>query len=321
MDLVERYIEAIKFWLPKHLKEDIAAELREDIQSEIEEAEREKGRKLTEDEVAAILKARGRPLYVASQYMPRRTLIGPEIYPIYIFVLKIVVIVNLIAPAVSLMAWLLSGANPPVPSNVSSPFTGLLISFAIVTFVFAVIERKGVNPNMMDNWTPKTLRPVVDKNRIKRSESVGDIVANLILIGFFTAGYLSQTHYELFNGSITLAPQWIPYCQFITAVAVGELAFSAANLFSPYWTGLRIAARLTIDVVKTAALFWLLQAHFLRDIAAPGLQPGEASQIIAVSDSLATWAAPLCGFIMVGVCIAAVVRAIRLASRGTPVAA
>ncbi len=82
MDLVERYIEAVKFWLPASMKEDVAAELKEDICSEIEEAEREKGRPLSKDEVGELLKARGAPLAVASKYLPQRSLIGPELYPL-----------------------------------------------------------------------------------------------------------------------------------------------------------------------------------------------------------------------------------------------
>jgi hypothetical protein len=33
MQLLERYLQAVKFWLPKEQKEDIIAELSEDIRS------------------------------------------------------------------------------------------------------------------------------------------------------------------------------------------------------------------------------------------------------------------------------------------------
>lgn len=72
MDLIERYLHAVKFWLPKAERDDILAELSEDIRLQIEEREKELGRPLDDGEVAAILKRRGDPGSVASRYLPRR---------------------------------------------------------------------------------------------------------------------------------------------------------------------------------------------------------------------------------------------------------
>src|SRR5215468_6182309 len=90
MDLINRYLQAVKFWLPAKQKDDIASELAEDIRSQVEEQEAALGRKLNEAEVAAILKHHGRPLLVAQHYLPQRHLIGPVLFPIYVFVLKVV---------------------------------------------------------------------------------------------------------------------------------------------------------------------------------------------------------------------------------------
>ena len=46
MELVERYLQAVKFWLPKAEQNDILAELAEDIHSQMEERETELGRAL-----------------------------------------------------------------------------------------------------------------------------------------------------------------------------------------------------------------------------------------------------------------------------------
>jgi hypothetical protein len=50
MDLLNRYLQAVKFWLPRAQQEDIIAELREDIRSEIEERENQLGRSLNDFE-------------------------------------------------------------------------------------------------------------------------------------------------------------------------------------------------------------------------------------------------------------------------------
>jgi len=81
MELLDRYLHAVKFWLPKAQSQDILAELSEDIHSQIEEKETELGRKLNDSEVEAILKRLGRPVLVANRYAPQQYLIGPVLFP------------------------------------------------------------------------------------------------------------------------------------------------------------------------------------------------------------------------------------------------
>lgn len=54
MELIDRYLQAVKFWLPKQQKQDIIAELSEDIYAQVEEQESGLGRKLNEAEVGAM---------------------------------------------------------------------------------------------------------------------------------------------------------------------------------------------------------------------------------------------------------------------------
>ena len=81
-DLIDRYLQAVGFWLPRAQKQDILAELTEDLHSQLEDREMELGRPLTESEVAEILRKRGRPVLVASQFLPQRSLIGENYAPV-----------------------------------------------------------------------------------------------------------------------------------------------------------------------------------------------------------------------------------------------
>src|SRR5258705_1820297 len=92
MELLDRYLQAVQFFLPKKHKADIIAELSEDLHSQIEEKETELGRTLTESEVEAILKRCGSPWEVASRYLPQRYLIGPTLFPAYQFFLGILLL-------------------------------------------------------------------------------------------------------------------------------------------------------------------------------------------------------------------------------------
>ena len=91
MDLIDRYLIAVRRQLPRDLEADFASELADSLRSEAEEHERTAGRPLTEDEQAALLKKRGHPFVMASRYLPQQHLIGPPLFPYYRQALKFVV--------------------------------------------------------------------------------------------------------------------------------------------------------------------------------------------------------------------------------------
>ena len=67
MELLDRYLQAVRFWLPKAQQEDLLAEFGEDLRSQIEDKETELGRPLDKGEMSAILKRCGSPMMVASR--------------------------------------------------------------------------------------------------------------------------------------------------------------------------------------------------------------------------------------------------------------
>jgi hypothetical protein len=74
MDLLERYLQAVGQYLPPATREDVLAELRVNLQAEMDERAAESEGPLTDSEAAAILKAHGRPMLVAARYLPQRYL-------------------------------------------------------------------------------------------------------------------------------------------------------------------------------------------------------------------------------------------------------
>src|SRR5215472_122699 len=103
MELLDRYLQAVRFWLPRAHQNDIIEELRDDLSSQIEEKELSLGRSITEDELAAILQHAGHPVRVAARYQKKQSLIGPGLFPLYKFVLGIVTLGYLVP---WLMVWL-----------------------------------------------------------------------------------------------------------------------------------------------------------------------------------------------------------------------
>ena len=68
MTLVERYVRAVRDFLPRGQQDDITNELSDSIQSRFEDEAAARGRPLTEDEQVAILRSLGHPMAVAARY-------------------------------------------------------------------------------------------------------------------------------------------------------------------------------------------------------------------------------------------------------------
>src|ERR1700690_2186329 len=143
MELLNRYLHAVRFWLPKSQQDDIIAELGEDLRSQIEDQEAALGHPLDEGALAAILKQRGHPILGAGGNLPQRSLIGPALFPIYQFILKLVIL--WILPPVFILvigpATVLSGRDPSL-ALIETAWTLLMagvFAFGVITLIFAAM--------------------------------------------------------------------------------------------------------------------------------------------------------------------------------------
>lgn len=85
MDMLDRYLQAVRFFLPAQQQDDIVRELSENLISQMDNQEEELGRPLDEAEQAAILRQHGHPMVVAGRYRSQQQLIGPIFFPLYLF--------------------------------------------------------------------------------------------------------------------------------------------------------------------------------------------------------------------------------------------
>jgi hypothetical protein len=296
VDLLDRYFHAVKFWLPKAQRQDIISELSEDIRSQIEDKETELGRPLTEAEVEAILVRIGRPVLVASRYLPQRHLIGPALFPIYVFVLKIVA-------ACYLVPWILLGfglafASPSYQAAHGGWFGALgavwggfwmtaLVAVGTVTVVFAALERGATTPKLLENWNPRKLPPVRDPNRIPRATSIVELVANIVFASWWILAMSSPLVVDRRDIQITLAPVWIYFFWGYLILAAANIAVAGANLLQPNWTRTRAGLRLVTNLCGSALFCMLCQSNILLTIslAASGSIDGQR-----IADAINMWA-------------------------------
>ena len=313
MELIDRYLQAVKFWLPKNQKQDILAELSEDLRSQIEDREAELGRKLNESEVADLLKRRGRPVLVANQFRPQQNLIGPVLFPIYLFVLKLVA-------AFYMVPWILVWIGIAIfrPHSAQNLFTTIELFWTSfwpvalfwvggVTTVFAVLERVQQKSKFMEDWDPRKLPPVRDPNRIPLSNSVTELIANLVFCTWwlFWVGELWYPTLIHFAGvTITLAPTWRYFFWGYLLIGVGNTILSAVNVFRPYWTVERAAFRMLSDAVGSALFCWLTRANILVALSVVNVAPEKTAQIAHAinwwSAKIFPWAVVFCVLIALG---------------------
>jgi hypothetical protein len=200
MTTLDRYLRSIRFWLPRDQRDDIIAELSEDLRSQIEEREASLGRPMTEAEVGALLKQRGTPMAVAGPYLPQRYLIGPAVFPIYRTILGGWLLFYLLPATIVGMVLLLSHvglSSLTWGSLFGWVFRVAAYAFAIMTLVFAMIERSQSSATGLGAL--QTRKP--DSLRVSRFEAVTELViatiALLIWVGLIPVGKLDEVTFSL----------------------------------------------------------------------------------------------------------------------------
>ena len=274
MDLLDRYLQAIQWWLPGAQKEDIVTELREDLQSQIDEKRAALGRDPNEGEVSEILKRCGRPILVAGRYLPQHYLIGPSVYPIYRAVLKTAAFIYLISWAVAGFGRIvLLGGNAATPlgealaATVGAFWQFGLTAFAATTVVFAAIDRTQSRAAVLDAWSPRELPRVHDRKRIPRLGSVIEMALSILFMTWWADVGAGFPVWDLGRSGArwTAGPVWQDFHARLywplLALAAVAVAISAVNLLRPYWTRTRLAIRAAGDLVAAVLVSLVVAPH------------------------------------------------------------
>jgi hypothetical protein len=274
MDLIERYLQALKFALPQKQRDDIIKELRDSILSQIEEKETEVGRPLTEDDQVAMLKKLGSPIHLASRYRKQQFLIGGAMFPIYWKVLKTSLGLAFLVLAGASVATAAAGKTLMESLGVLFRYpTVALMTFAWITLAFSALEFFGAKLRLQDTWDPRKLPPLMkDSPRKSQFESITQLVVQTI----FSVWWLAGLHYQylIFGPGIAflhLGPVWQTiYPLFVVMVAV-DLSLSASMLIWPQWTKGRALSRLVMSTLSLVVIYFLINAADLFVAADPSV--------------------------------------------------
>jgi hypothetical protein len=279
MDLLNRYLHAVRFWLPKSQQEDIIAELAEDLRSQIEDQEAAIGRPIDEDGLAAILKQRGNPMLVAARYLPQRSLIGSALFPIYQFILKLVIL--WILPPVFILvvgpATVLSGRDPSLAliETVWTLLMAAVFAFGVITLIFTAMER--YSHESMLKWDPRRLPRVPPAKAVTDPKPVPGYMAIVELLAGIGASLVwievmwLRTSFDFHGVAITLAPIWHSFFWPILLVMLSGVPIGLMGWLRPWWMRARSVVRLASDAITLVLTGALVNMGPWVRVAAPSL--------------------------------------------------
>ncbi len=289
--MLERYLHAIAFWLPNEQRHDIIAEISEDLNAQIEEQQTALGRNLTEAELEALLRRRGRPVLVANRYRPQQSLIGPDLFPAYVFVLKIVAwcyvlpwsIVFVIVHRVQhpglhwemtfLAAW-------------GTIWTVTFVTAGVVTLIFTFLQVAETKTRFLEKWNPRQLPPVRDPYKVPLSSSIVELVVNVAFLFWLVTCVSSPFLFDGPTFKLSLAPVRVYFFWGYLAIALFNIVIAAVNLRNRYWTGLSAACRLTLDLAGGFLICWLMKADIVATVYIAALDP---VRTLAIKNAIHIW--------------------------------
>ena len=295
MELLDRYLLAVRKHLPWQRQDDIIAELRANLESQLEEKEEELGRPLTQAEAEEWLRELGPPIQVAARYRPQQYLIGPAFFPTYWYVLRMamgwalaiyaLVTTILIATQVFHAGRVPSDLAQSTAEAIAQALVripGILINVAAwVTLIFAAIELATARglvklpaiPGVHGCWNPGELPRIEEADPApgKKPRSYA-IAVGEVIFGIFLLTWLLLVPYHPFlvfgpgapyleSLPYRLAPIWWTFYWWIVALNVVQLGWRFIDLERGSWQGPRILQNIVSGIMGLIPLAILLTAR------------------------------------------------------------
>ena len=292
MDLIDRYLAAIGALTPQSQRKDIVAELRDALVTRCEDKETETGRPLTQDEVGEVLRGFGHPVVVAARYGGEHYLIGPELYPLYVFIMKILLAIVVLAALVTGVVTAAVHPDQPgaaIAAAIGALFQGAIVNVGALTIIAAVIQRQKSLPRFLTDWNPRDL-PKPLHRPLFRPQTRFDNASGIIAQGLFLLWWThTPARWIPFISSIPLkvgqhldlarAPIWDTLFWPVLGLSLLTIVVHALKLFGKRFGttahGLDIARNLAALIVLWVALH---AGHWV-DISGQGLPAGALAKV------------------------------------------
>ena len=302
--LTERYVHAATRSLPEDHRGDVAEELRASIADRVESLRDE--RQLSPEEAERLaLGELGDPDRLAAGYTGKRLgLIGPELYPQYVRVLKAILVT--VVPIVTVVIALVEAFGGASFGAIFGRAAWMAFSVALhvafwVTVTFAIVERSDTDRERLERsvgvtWSPDQLPELPRGSRA----SLGEACTNIVWLGILGAAIVWQQVRSPLGDSVpVLDPDlWSFWLPLILALLVAEAVFEIVKYRAGgEWTIPFAVVNTVLGAVFAAPVVYLAATDRLLNPAAvaeiqqgwEGFDPGVAHTVILVS-ALVIWA-------------------------------
>ncbi|MFI8716269.1 hypothetical protein ACIGHF_00030 [Stenotrophomonas sp. NPDC077464] len=263
MGLLDNYVAAVKRHLPLRMREDVGDELHSTLVDSIDALEEATGRPLDQNEVAELIKRRGHPLLVASAYRGDRGLVGAQLFPIYLRVLK----VGLVIAAIGVLADYVVGDGVVQARDlarlVHRYYLPALNVFAWVTIAFYLMDAWMARTQFLQRWNPLSLPGALDVQRWQAPRTFSALVhigalvlvVKFVIHGAFLQGRLIGAPVPVM---VELAPdfrQVFPWL--VTALTSGIIVLTVWAVARGYWDRLTLCLSAVTRIALGSVLFWI----------------------------------------------------------------
>lgn len=260
MDLLERYLAAVGRELPEAQREDITAELRDELLSKIEDREASLGRPLDRRELERLLVDYGHPLVVAHRYRRIQHLVGPAVFPFWWAGLKATLVIGAGVYLVLAVIGLLTTGdlNRAVARAVPDLWQAFLIAFAVVTLIAIGVEQGG-GVGRLARWRPSQLPPPRLRTR-SRFDHVVEIGFGVIFILWWVGAIrFRDLAPDGFEGAVAMAPTWDLWRGPVLAYLLFELFANLLSFVRPAWARTNATLRLMRNLIGAGLLAGIVQ--------------------------------------------------------------
>lgn len=262
-ELLERYVHQVGRYLPPQERADIEAELRSQLQDQLDARYPEAP---TQEQVALVLAEMGHPYMIAASYSGDQYLVGPTLYPYLMLVLRRVwLIVPAIVVFLSVFGALTTTTQRPffdlLVETMLAILQATLMITAIVVLFFAILERTfrqqkdEANPfNPLE--LPKVDDPgVLDRFEVISGAVVGTIVV-LLFIYFLRVGGLTL-RFDLNNpGEVIASPA--AWMLALIVIAAGQVIMHLLALRQKRWGVGTWLGQTVLEIAGTIPFYFAL---------------------------------------------------------------
>ena len=265
-DLVERYIHQVGRYLPGKERADIEAELRSQIHDQLEDRY---GKTPTEADVAAVLTELGDPRRMAASYGSEQYLVGPDLYPVMMMVLRRGwVIVPPIAILVRVLATVLGDDSGNfimlLLESIGGAFQATFLFTAIVVLIFAILQHSGEDLDEITGndtgFNPLDLPAVDHPAEVDRVEATFGIAFGsffvLVLLYFLRVGGLTLRFNLGDPGEVIPVP--IPWLIALIVIVIGQVIMELVALLRGRWTVATWLFETVLEIAGAFALYYVL---------------------------------------------------------------